>query len=419
MHEDRYGLRISTASATAAAHYREATDLLLSAWPGALEEFDRAIAADPEFALAHLGRARVLQMTARIAQAQAAAALARAYALSSTGREQAQIGIISMLLDGNAPAALGGAEVHLREYPRDALILSLLLGAFGLYAFSGRPDHDAARVRLCESLTAHYPGDWWFTGYLGWSLTEAGRLDEGLRHTERALDIRPRNANAAHALAHARFDRGEIAEGRRFLEGFLPGYDRSGLLNGHIGWHLALFALEQGDSATAHAVYEERLRPEVSTAPPLNTMTDAVSLLWRFTLRGEALPGNDVAAYGRARFGQPGLAFADLHMAMLEAMSGQASALALRIERLDVMLAEDRLAAGSVVPALCRGIAAFAAGADAEAADILVPLLPEVVRIGGSGAQRDMVTDTAIAACLRAGRNADAQAILRRRMMAH
>ena len=420
MREDRYGLAITTASDAAAAAYREALDLLLSAWPGALDGFDRAIAADPGFALAHLGRARLLQMTARLPEARQAAEMARACAVGATAREQGQVAILSRMLAGDGPGALTAAEAHLRTHPRDALVLSLPLGAFGLYAFSGRADHDQARVALCESLAAEYAGDWWFTGYLGWSLTEAGRREEGLRHTLAALELRPRNANAAHALAHAHFDRGEAEAGRRFVAAFLPGYDRAGLLNGHLGWHLALFALEQGDVAEALAIYEARLRPAVSTAPPLNMITDAASLLWRIALRPDApadLPWAEVADAAQPHFPKAGLAFADLHMAMLGAMAGAPGSLALRIAELDALVAAGRLPAGPVVPGLCRGIAAFAAGAHDEAAAILLPLLPEVVRLGGSGAQRDLVLDTAIAACLRAGRAAEARGVLQRRMV--
>ncbi len=422
MHEDRYGQLITTHSDVAAVAYREAMDLMLSAWPGALAAFEESVAADSSFALAHLGRARVLQMTARIPEAKAALAAARASIAQTTAREQSQVAIMSRLLEGDAPGALGAAEAHLARYPRDALVLSLLLGAFGLYAFSGRADHDQARVALCETLAGHYEGDWWFAGYMGWALTEAGRRAEGLRLTELALERRPRNANAAHALAHARLDRGEIQEGRGFVEAFLPGYDRSGLLNDHLSWHLALFALEQDDLATALAIYETRLKPAASTAPPLNAMTDAASLLWRIGLRADApdgLPWREVAEYAQARFPQAGLPFADVHMAMLEVMSGEGGKLAQRIAALEALLANGRLPAGPVVPGLCRGIAAFASGAYDEAAQTLVPLLAEVVRLGGSGAQRDMLSDTAVAACLRSGREAEGRAILRRRMAAH
>lgn len=50
---DKHGLELSTASDAAADAYREGLAQMLSAWPGADVFFARAIAADPDFALAH------------------------------------------------------------------------------------------------------------------------------------------------------------------------------------------------------------------------------------------------------------------------------------------------------------------------------------------------------------------------------
>jgi Tfp pilus assembly protein PilF len=417
MHGDQRGLPITTSSADAAEAYRAGLDLMLAAWPGALDAFDRALAADPRFAAAQIARARQLQILGRVAEAKQAVAAARGALAGATEREASQAAILARALDGDGAGALAAALAHIAAHPRDALVLSLPLGAFGLYAFSGRPDHDRARADLCDAVAPHYPDDWWFEGYLGWSYAEAGALEAGQRHLLRALALRPLNANAAHALAHTRLDRGEIDEGRRETATFLPQYDRAGPLNAHLAWHLALFALERDDVAAALDLYESRIAPDVSQAPPLNTLTDAASLLWRVMLRDPArpLPWEEVAAYGAAHFPTAGLAFADLHAGLLEAVTGRREALEGRLATLEALLAAGRLPAGTVVAALCRGFAAYAAGAYDEAADLLVPALPDSVRIGGSGAQREMIEDTAIAACLRAGREATARAILRRR----
>ncbi len=58
-HEDRYGLSLSTSSHEAASAYREGVDLMLAGWTGTAEALERAIAADPDFALPHIARARV------------------------------------------------------------------------------------------------------------------------------------------------------------------------------------------------------------------------------------------------------------------------------------------------------------------------------------------------------------------------
>ena len=73
MPNDRYGLSLTTTPPTAAV-YVDAVDRLLAAREGALEGFDRALAADPGFALAHIGRSRSLLVAGRGPEGRAAAA---------------------------------------------------------------------------------------------------------------------------------------------------------------------------------------------------------------------------------------------------------------------------------------------------------------------------------------------------------
>ena len=85
---DRYGLSLSTVSAAAGQAYVEGVDRFLAAHAGAEECFDRAVAADPAFALAHVGRARSRQLLGQGALAQEAAAQARAVAAPLDRRER-------------------------------------------------------------------------------------------------------------------------------------------------------------------------------------------------------------------------------------------------------------------------------------------------------------------------------------------
>src|SRR5215831_11192706 len=74
---DRYGLALSTASAAARDDYVHASDLALTFYPGAADAYNRAIAADPGFALAHVGKAQVLIRQGDAAAAQSALAAAK------------------------------------------------------------------------------------------------------------------------------------------------------------------------------------------------------------------------------------------------------------------------------------------------------------------------------------------------------
>jgi hypothetical protein len=405
MNRDRYDLPLTTGSDRAAAFYRDGVDRILSAWYGADEAFDKAIAEDPGFALATIARARVHQLNMETAAARAKAARARELALTASRRERQHVEIMAAAIEGRPRAALEGAEQHLDEFPRDALVFGLLLGAFGLYAFSGRADHDAARLAICERHARHYGEDWWFLTYLGWSHTEAGNAGTGRTLTERAMALRLENANGAHGLSHALFEQGDMAAGRRFLSGWLPAHERASFLHGHLSWHVALSALDAGDPDGALGIYEQHIKPPNSPYPPLNVFTDAASLLWRLSLAGKAglePYWREVAAYGDRFFPRAGPHFADVHYALVAAATGSV-ALEARLAELEALEADGRLAPGAAAIGLCRGIRAFAEGDNDNAIRILEPLMPAVVRIGGSHAQRELWEDTLIVACLRGG----------------
>lgn len=420
LHCDRFGLPLSTSSEAAAAAYREGIDLLLSAWPGADAAFDRAIAADPEFALAHIARARIHATYVQTAAAKARIASARALAAQSgTERERSHIEALALGMEGQPVKSLSITLAHLEKWPRDAMILSLPLGAFGLFAFSGMADHDQARVDLCQRLAPHYGDDWWFGTYLGWAHTENGDVVTGRDLTQRALDQRPANANAAHALAHAMFEDGSAADADAFIADWLPTYDRRGILYAHINWHRALIALEHDDYRRALAIYTDTLRPAVSAAFPLNIMSDCASLLWRCHLSGHEVPTHlwpEIASYAGQAFPSPGNAFVELHMAIAAAATGNRLGLDHRLAALEQRLSEGKLPAGPVVPALYRAMRAFADDKFAECVRLLEPVASEVVRIGGSHAQREIVEDMLLVAFLKSGENAKALAILDQRL---
>src|SRR5262249_19393448 len=160
--EDRFGLPLTTQSERAAEDYVSAVDLLLSANFDAEALLEAALAADPEFALAHIARARLLQMQSRVVEAKEAAAAARAICGRVTPREQGHIETVALVVDGNGPQALASLEAHIAEYPRDAMPMSLALGVFGLFGFSGRLDHHEAQLAFLETVAPRWGENWWF-----------------------------------------------------------------------------------------------------------------------------------------------------------------------------------------------------------------------------------------------------------------
>jgi tetratricopeptide (TPR) repeat protein len=417
---DRFDLPVGAASAAAVGEYIGAVDLLLSANVGADAALERALAADPDFALAHIARARVLQLQARIGEAQAAAERAQLLTSRLSTRERRHIAAIATAIEGDAPAALALVREHAAEYPRDALPLSLALSVFGLLGFSGRRDHHEAQLALLEQLAPSWPEDWWFLGYLGWAQIETGAVAAGTRLVERSLALNPRNAHGAHQRAHGFFEAGDPDGAAAFLTEWLPGYERAGQLHCHLSWHLALSELARGNSEHAMTVYHDAIRPSVALSAPMLCLADSASFLWRWDIYG-ASPAlgsewSEVAAHARRHFSRASLAFADLHAALAEAASGDQAGLQDRVAGLQDLAGAGRLPPGEAAPALCAAIAALARGEAWEAAQTLEGALADLPRIGGSHAQRELFEDTLIVAQLRSGQSDKAAALLRARL---
>lgn len=419
--QDSYGLTLSTRSDDAAELYRQGVALMLAAWPGAGAKLDAAIAADREFAMAHAARARAYSLRSHHEEACATIEVAeRLVRLCGDDREISHVAVLRQAIVGSAHEALGIALDHIDRWPTDVIILSLPLGAFGLLAFSGMSDHDQARVDLCERYAHRFPADdWWFLTYHGWALAENGEVQRGRRMLERAFELNRHNANGVHALAHAMFEGGAGEEAMALIEGWLPEYDRGGLLHGHIAWHAALTALEQDDVERARRIYDRYLQPGVSRGTAINVVSDAASLLWRMDAYGHPVQAErwrEVADFAKGTEIEPGHAFIDVHMAMIEAATGDRAALDKRLGLLDRMIGQGTLPAGPVVPAIGRAAQAFKDRDYARCVGLLEPLGRDVPRIGGSGAQREIVEDTLLVAMLRSGNRARARALLERRL---
>src|SRR5437764_1992783 len=154
---DRYDLPLSTAYAAARDAYVQGGDLALTLYPGAIEAFDRAIVADPSFALAHAGKAQVLMREGDVAAAQAALAVAKDEAARLPAREASHIAFFDLVFAGRTDAALGALHTHPSAWPRDALVLAVAANPNGVIGASGRigQNHQIPilKARLCPDFS--------------------------------------------------------------------------------------------------------------------------------------------------------------------------------------------------------------------------------------------------------------------------
>ncbi|MFI4947460.1 MAG: hypothetical protein ACHQC9_01500 [Alphaproteobacteria bacterium] len=135
---DRYELPLSTASSAARDAYIEGCAAKLTMYPGAIEAFDRAVAEDPGFALAHAAKAQLLFERGDAAAARASMAAANSLSPGLSARETSHIAFFGLLVVGDAEAALSALPAHLDAWPRDALVLGTTAFTNGLIGSSGR-----------------------------------------------------------------------------------------------------------------------------------------------------------------------------------------------------------------------------------------------------------------------------------------
>jgi tetratricopeptide (TPR) repeat protein len=412
---DRYGLPVSTSLEAARDAYVAGADCILSATAGWREHLGRAIEADPSFALAHIALARGLFLDADVKPAREAAARARELATAASPREQSHVNAIALALEGKPADALTATREHLAGWPRDAMVLAPATGVFGLIGFSGRQGREEELYELLRGLAPSYGDDWWFGSVHAFAASESGRLDEAWRLIEPSMAANPRNAHGAHIKAHVLHEMGEMARALDYLEGWMPGFDRRGLLHCHLSWHVALTALSLGKLERAWDAYRAGVHPGGSWGPPINVVSDCAAFLWRAELAGEARrPAlwREVHDYALKSFPKAGVPFADVHTVVACVADGDFAT----IERLTGEM-RDRIAAGkfppgAVVPTIAEGFAAYAKNDWSAAIRHFEAALPETVRVGGSRAQRDLVEHTLVATYLKAGRPEDARRLV-------
>jgi len=416
---DPYDLPLSTRSAAARDAYVEGCDLLLRLYPGAEAAFDRAIAADEGFALAHSGKAQLLLREGNVAAARAALAAARNVAAGLPAREASHLAFLELMFAGKTDAAIAALHEHLGTWPRDALVLSTAANPNGLIGACGRIGQKHEIAALLDRLAPHYGDDPWFLAHHAMALSEDGQLASARPKIERSVAANPNNAHGAHTFAHVCYESGEPDRGRTYLSSWLATYPRDGFFHGHVSWHLSLFELQAGNWTKALGLYQDALALDRrESGGPQQKMSDAAAFLWRSELAGHP---RDKAAwramydYANSALPQPGSGLADLHVILALAVMGDQAALDARARQMAALAGDGRYPSGSYLPSLARGILAFERGDFSGAIDALAPLAGQSERIGGSRAQHDLIEFTLLKAYREANRLDEAQEMLRAR----
>ena len=421
--EDARAITLTVENASALAHYERALAALRTYRGDPIAPLDEAIAEAPGFAAAHVAKALILMtfFERRFARDALAVLDAGAAAIArGNARERALADAARKLASGDWQAAVATLDRVLVDNPRDILAIQV---AHLVDFVRGDVLNLRNRVsRVLPSWTSTTPGYSFVLGMHAFGLEENNQYAEAEETGRRALEMAREDCWAVHAVTHVYEMQGRVDEGARFLEERLP--DWSGEDNGfafHNWWHLALFHLDRGDSASALAVYDRALSGALGMAM---SRLDATSMLWRLWLEGVDIGARLEAvaqSWSDSLEAEGGFyAFNDFHAAMAFAASGREEAIG-RLRATLEKAAWEKGANGEMTRMVgidaSEAFIAFGEGRYRHAADKLLAVRDVAQRSGGSHAQRDVLTLTLIEAARRSGQPALAAHVLNERLL--
>ena len=360
--------------------------------------------AHPDCAIANAYAASLMMlMESPRGHARAREYLAKAQAnlASTTPRETLVIGATSAWVEGDIMKAVDLGETLAAEHPAE--LISAKLCQTHHFNLGNAP----GMLRVAERVAEAHPEDPHLHGMLAFGYEQCHLLSQAEHAARRALELKRKEPWAQHALAHVLLTQGRTDEGIQFLTDMTDTWDGlSSFMYTHNWWHLCLFLLDREAYDEVLRIYDAHLWGIDKTYS--QDQIGAVSMLARLELHGVDV-GNrwqDVADYLTDRVNDHVQPFLDLHYVYGLARAGRAAAdkLVLSMERHATSTHPDlRERWRDVALPAARGLVAHARGAYADASRMLAPTLGELVRIGGSHAQRDLFELVLLDAQIRCG----------------
>ncbi len=419
MFTDRQGNTLSGATGAAVAAYDEAVDAFNIYRGDPVALVDCAIAAAPEFAMAHILKAYLFAVaTEPEAAAEAVIIVETAKGLVLNERERSHIAALDGLVANEWTDAAVALDHHNMRYPHD--LLGLQVGHLTDF-FRGNARNLRDRIaRALPQWSEDRPGYSIVLGLYAFGLEETADYARAEAIGREAVERQPLDCWAHHAVAHVMEMQGRAADGIDWMNTREPHWAADeNFFKVHNWWHKALFHLDLGESDEALSLYDGKVRDGESIVAV--DLVDASALLWRLHLAGVDVGDRwaEVAACWDPHADGRLYPFNDWHAAMAYLGAERHGDVERLIDayRQDPPAADEtaRWARQTGLP-LIEGFAAFWRGDHAAAVERLHRARFIANSFGGSHAQRDIIDWTLTEAALRGGMAEVAEALANERL---
>jgi tetratricopeptide (TPR) repeat protein len=419
MLKDRYGNLASTKSQAALAHYNDALDLIRVYRGDPVGALDAALAEDPDFGGAWAARASLLVTATDKAYAEETAKSLRAGAAANLNEREAQhLRAAQDWAEGRFNEGTARWARIAQENPRDALAVQF--GHVGCFFLGLQSDLRDIPLQALRAFKAGEDGYSFIQGMAAFGLEECGDYARADIFGRQAVEADPRDGWAVHAVAHVNEMRGDLEAGIPWLADTADQWAPDSGFSYHNFWHLGLLHLDRGDTAQVLKLYDEKVRPNPDAQIVLEWV-DASAMLWRLHLEGVDVGDRfEKLAACWQRAGEDTIyAFNDLHAIMAFLGAGRATDAERTLKAMRAAAADagdNAYMTRKIGLPLAEAFIAFEAGRYGECVDKIAATRGIAQRFGGSHAQRDVLTLTALHAALRGGMASTAEAFAAERL---
>jgi tetratricopeptide (TPR) repeat protein len=416
MNRDERGLPLSTDSAEAAALFDRAVEHYLKFHADTMALVERILAADRHFVMGHCLKGYLLlsasnpmnrpEIAATLAAAQAGAAAA-------TERERRHVAAFAAWAQGTLDRSFEIWREILDANPTDLLAVRICDTTWFRHGQTAKIREQADRV--AAGWSADLQGYDCFQTIWAFAHEESGDTAGAERAVDAAIAHDRTNYFAHHVKAHVMEMECRPREGRDWLASQIPSWSLGNNLIHHLWWHRALMELELGELDAVLESYDQNIRnfdePMTKAVPDHYVdLQNAPALLWRLEQMGVAVGDRwqELADKAEARIGDAGHLLLVPHLMLALAATGRGAAARRFLAALRELASDTALwtapAIADVVIPVCEAALAHRRGDYSRVVDLLASRHEQIRLLGGSNAQRDLVTQMLIDAAMKAGR---------------
>lgn len=309
-------------------------------------------------------------------------------------RERKHVSAVKLWAEGETSKACDVWEDILVDNPLDMLALKFAHDSYFYLAYHPQMRDGIARVIPYWKKSMPLYG--YLYGMYAFGLEETNLYDSAEKTARMSLDINRHDAWATHAMAHVFEMGGRQDEGLQFMSATENDWNVCGMIACHDYWHYALYNVEKGNYSDAVGLYDSQVGPLAAKSGAMLDMVDACSLLYRLQLEGVNVGDRykDIQDVCKQHLDDHVLAFNDAHFMMSCIGAGDKVSTGKLLESMRSFVKNGKGYNCDVTTevglALCEALVSYDNGDFAKAVDLVSPVRYQVIKIGGSHAQRDI-----------------------------